>query len=105
VKQPNGAREFVFLFPKDPARWFPFSRRIVSAPVDASGAFTVRDLAPGEYFVAAAPDGTPPGRSVDLAAYRASFESLAPVASSVVLPDDYQRITIDLRRRQERVSR
>jgi len=41
----------ILVFPADPALWRPQSRHIVTARPDQNGAFQLRGLPPGEYFV------------------------------------------------------
>jgi hypothetical protein len=47
---------FIVVFSTDRRFWFPNSRRITSARPDTRGAFSVRNLPAGEYFVAALTD-------------------------------------------------
>jgi len=56
----GGANEFtVILFPADQALWLPQSRRTFGVRPSADGAFTFRNLVPGDYFIAAIDDVEP----------------------------------------------
>jgi hypothetical protein len=71
------AAALVVLFPADPAAWRPAAagpRRFRSGRTEANGAFSVSDMAPGEYFVAAI-------RDADAADWQ-SPERLAAIARS-----------------------
>lgn len=47
---------FILLFPVDRAHWIPGSRRIRSTRPGTDGAFNIRGIAPGEYYLAALTD-------------------------------------------------
>jgi hypothetical protein len=51
-----GSDYFVVVFPIDRHFWFPSSRRIVAVRPDSGGTYAVRNLPPGEYFLAALTD-------------------------------------------------
>ncbi len=52
--QPTSACTIV-VFPVDRERWLPASRRLATTRPATDGHYSLRDLPPGEYFVAAAP--------------------------------------------------
>ena len=54
----------VLAFPTDSALWQPFARQIVTVRPDQNGAFRLRGLPPGSYYLAAA-DPTEPGEWFD----------------------------------------
>jgi hypothetical protein len=47
---------FIVAFSTDRQFWFPNSRRIMSVRPNTSGAYTIRNLPPGEYFISALTD-------------------------------------------------
>ena len=47
---------FIVVFPTDPAQWFPHSRRIASTRPNTAGAYRIRNIPPGDYFIAALTD-------------------------------------------------
>jgi hypothetical protein len=53
------ANQFVIVFSVDPAHWFPLSRRIAAIQLPGTGRYAVRNLPPGEYFVAVDDDVEP----------------------------------------------
>jgi hypothetical protein len=50
---------FVVVFSIDPRSWFFHSRRVAGIQADAQGGYAVRNLPPGDYFVAAVDDLDP----------------------------------------------
>jgi hypothetical protein len=73
---------FVIAFPADRSLWRAGSRRVVSARPGTDGAFTVRDLPPGNYLLAAVTDVEP--ADLDDASF---LEQLAPASVRVTLRD------------------
>lgn len=49
----------VIAFPSDPKLWSPQSRHIMTARTDATGAYRLTAVPPGDYFVAAVEDVEP----------------------------------------------
>lgn len=47
---------WVVVFPADRARWFPHSRRIAAVRLDREGRYSIRNLPPGDYRLAATAD-------------------------------------------------
>lgn len=59
IRSPGGEaapEHTAIVFGTDPASWFPGSRRIAMVRPSATGRYAVRNLPPGEYFVAAEDD-------------------------------------------------
>jgi len=88
----------VVAFPEDRARWVDFGntpRRLLSAVVSPSGAFVIRGLPPGEYYVAALRDD-------DLGDWRnpATLEALVSVAERVTMAGASQQVSVVLRKRR-----
>jgi hypothetical protein len=93
VSNPSGpvADHSVVLFPADRELWVPQSRRIHVAQPDAQGRYTIRNLPPGEYRIAAVipPE---PGQQFD----REFLGQAASVSISVTLAAGEQK-TQDIR--------
>jgi hypothetical protein len=77
----------VVLFPVEPALWVPQSRRMQGVRPSADGAFVIRNLPAGNYFVAAV-DDVEPGEWFD----PAFLQRLAPGAIKVPIADGEQRV-------------
>jgi hypothetical protein len=80
----------VVAFPVDRAGWFRNSRRVAGVRSDGAGRYTIRNLPPGEYRLAAAMD-LDPGEWFDPAV----LERLLPIALPLTIAD-VERRTIDL---------
>jgi hypothetical protein len=84
---------YVIIFSADPSHWFPLSRRLAGIRLAATGRYTVRNLPPGDYFVAV-DDDVEPGEWFDPGylgrmAGRATRVVLAPyekVLRDIVVP-------------------
>jgi hypothetical protein len=85
----------VVLFPADPSLWQPGSRRIDAAPASANGIFAFRELAAGEYLLAAV-DDVEPGEWFD----RAFLQRIAPAAVRITIGEAEEK-TQDLRIRRD----
>lgn len=81
----------IVVFSTDPQAWRSLARRTRTVRPASDGNFLVRDLAPGEYFMAAVTDIDP-----DDLMTPAFFERLVPTAIRVVLNEGERRIQ-DLR--------
>jgi hypothetical protein len=80
----------VVLFPTDPSAWHPRSPRILATQTDRNGRYSFRNVPPGEYRIAAAPDmGTDEWRDPELLAL------LQPASTAVVLQAG-RSATVDL---------
>jgi hypothetical protein len=77
----------IVVFSTDPQSWRALARRTQAARPDSAGRFEVRDLPPGEYFMAAVAE-----ISSDDLTTGTFFEQLAPAAIRVVLGEGEQRI-------------
>ena len=82
---------FIIVFSTDKAFWTPSSRRSVMARPSTSGAYTIRNLPAGEYFVAALTD-------VEFNAWfdPAFLEQLVASAAKITIADG-QKTPLDLR--------
>jgi uncharacterized protein (DUF2141 family) len=76
----------VVIFPTDQALWMPQSRRIQGVRPAADGAYTFRNLPPGDYYVAAI-DDVEPGEWFD----PAFLQRLLPTAMKVAIADGEQK--------------
>jgi len=86
------ANEFtVILFPADQTLWLPQSRRTFGVRPSADGAFTFRNLVPGDYFIAAI-DDVEPNEWFD----PALLQRLIPASMRVAISEGEQKIQ-DLR--------
>ena len=56
---PPAAPYFIVVFPADRSLWLPLARRIMTTRADTTGAWILRDVPPGDYFVAALTDLAP----------------------------------------------
>jgi uncharacterized protein (DUF2141 family) len=81
----------IVVFPADRTMWRPQSRRIQTARTGTDGRWILRDLPPGDYFVAALTDVDP-----DEIGDPAFLDALVPSAVRVSLKDGEQK-TQDLR--------
>jgi hypothetical protein len=72
----------VVIFPVDPSRWLPRSRRLQGVRPSADGVFTLRNLPPGDYLIAAV-DDVEPGEWFD----PAFLQRLASAAVKVVVAE------------------
>jgi hypothetical protein len=85
------ANYVVVVFPVERRSWFFNSRRIASTPVDSQGRYTVRNLPPGDYLIAARND-------LDALEWfnPGTLESLADTAARIRVRED-ERLTHDIR--------
>ncbi len=83
--------QFVVLFPTDPGRWVPFSRRIHAVRPSSDGRYLVEQLPPGEYFLAVVAD-VEEGEWLE----RTFLQRLAGSASKIDVAEG-QRLVRDLR--------
>jgi hypothetical protein len=85
------ANYFIIVFATDRAFWTPSSRRTVMARPGTTGRYAVRNLPPGEYFVAALTD-------VEFNAWfdPAFLEQLVAASTRVTLAES-QKLTLDLK--------
>jgi hypothetical protein len=93
----NPVADYVLLaFSSDPERWYSGSRYLRRSAPDAAGAFRLRGLPPGDYFVAAVarpratadPDGDDSWQDPEW------LESMAPRAARVTLAED-QKVSVN----------
>jgi hypothetical protein len=75
------------LFPMEPSRWLPESRRLQGVRPSADGAFTLRNLPAGDYMVAAV-DDVEPGEWFD----PAFLQRLLPTAMKIAIADGEQKV-------------
>ena len=78
---------FIIVFATDRAQWGPQSRRTVMARPTTAGRYSVRNLPPGEYYLAAVTDLLP-NEWFD----PAFLESLVPSATTLTIGDSEQRV-------------
>lgn len=88
---PPPASYFIVVFPADRTLWRPRGRRILSTRADTAGRWTIRDLPPGDYLVAALTDLAP-----DELSDASLLEQLVPNAVKVSVNDGENK-TQDLR--------
>jgi len=81
----------IVVFPTDRGMWRPHARRIQTARTGTDGRWIMKDLPPGEYFVAAVTDVDP-----DEIGDASFLSALVPAAATVALKDGDQK-TLDLR--------
>jgi Carboxypeptidase regulatory-like domain len=79
------------LFPADPSRWFPQSRRLQGVRPSPDGAFTFHNLPAGDYVIAAV-DDVEPGEWFD----PAFLQRIAPAGTRLVVSEGEQKVQ-DLR--------
>jgi hypothetical protein len=88
------AEHYVIIFSAEPAHWFPLSRRIAAIRLPGTGRYSVRNLPPGDYFVAVDDDVEPGewfdpgylGRAAGRAA-RVTLGAYEKVLRDIVVPD------------------
>jgi hypothetical protein len=88
---PPAAPYFIVVFPVDRTLWLPLARRIMSTRADTTGAWTLKDVPPGDYLVAALTDLVP-----EELADPAFLEQLLPNTLKVTINDGENK-TQDLR--------
>ena len=88
---PPPAPYFIVLFPADRTLWLAGGRRILSTRADTIGAWTLKDVTPGDYLVAALTDVSP-----EELADAAFLEQVMPNAVKVTIGDGENK-TQDLR--------
>ena len=84
------AEYFILVFPADRSLWRPGQRRLRTTRPATDGAFSVRDLPPGDYFVAALTDLDPAWQTL------AFLESLAGASVRITIRDG-ESVRQDLR--------
>jgi hypothetical protein len=78
---------FLIVFPREPARWTPYSPRIRQVRPGADGRYLFRGLPPGDYLLGAVTD-VEPGEQFE----RAFLERLAGASIPLALADGERRM-------------